>query len=316
MNAHGLNSETRLGRGDRSQRLAAALSLAVALGLTGPGALRSQEVRYYEQDGITYRETRQWVPRSQAEPGQLPGVASATPLVASRPVETTFAPGATAPAGAVPAAAGPAGAGPAGVNEAYRVVAVPVTEYRWEAYWKGRWNPFKKAKLAQRLVPHTYWDYRTQVVRYPSNAPLPPGTSPANSWNSTTASYPVPGGQPPSPGAQPIAPASPGAAPGAAGADLVEVVTRVPIARRVETGSLAGTAAPLGASAAAPAYSPSEVGSYVPPGGSFTSAAASAAPATWPTSPAGVGGLGQMDNEFPTRPTTSAWRPSRPNYLR
>jgi hypothetical protein len=52
-------------------------------------------------------------------------------------------------------------------RETYRTVWVPVTTYRWESYWVGRWNPLVQPYLAQRLVPVTRWEPRTEAVRYP-----------------------------------------------------------------------------------------------------------------------------------------------------
>lgn len=48
-----------------------------------------------------------------------------------------------------------------------RTYTVPVTEYRWESYWKGRYNPFVQPYLAQRLVPYTRWETRTDTVKVP-----------------------------------------------------------------------------------------------------------------------------------------------------
>ncbi|HEX7447663.1 MAG TPA: hypothetical protein VF306_08965 [Pirellulales bacterium] len=48
-----------------------------------------------------------------------------------------------------------------------RTYTVPVTEYRWESYWKGRYNPFVQPYLAQRLVPYTRWETRTETVKVP-----------------------------------------------------------------------------------------------------------------------------------------------------
>ena len=48
-----------------------------------------------------------------------------------------------------------------------RTYTVPVTEYRWESQWKGRYNPFVQPYLAQRLVPYTRWETRTETVKVP-----------------------------------------------------------------------------------------------------------------------------------------------------
>lgn len=51
--------------------------------------------------------------------------------------------------------------------DTYRTYQTPVTEYRWESYWVGRFNPFVQPYLAQRLVPRTHWETRTEVVKVP-----------------------------------------------------------------------------------------------------------------------------------------------------
>ncbi|HET6879897.1 MAG TPA: hypothetical protein VFI31_07070 [Pirellulales bacterium] len=52
-------------------------------------------------------------------------------------------------------------------QDTYRSYVVPVTEYHWESYWVGRFNPFVQPYLAQRLVPRTRWETRTEVVKVP-----------------------------------------------------------------------------------------------------------------------------------------------------
>jgi hypothetical protein len=52
-------------------------------------------------------------------------------------------------------------------HEVSRMVHVPVTEYRWEAQWAGRWNPFSQPYLVQRLVPRTHLETRTELVKVP-----------------------------------------------------------------------------------------------------------------------------------------------------
>ena len=51
--------------------------------------------------------------------------------------------------------------------DSYRTYQAPVTEYVWESYWVGRFNPFVQPYLAQRLVPRTRWETRTEVVKVP-----------------------------------------------------------------------------------------------------------------------------------------------------
>lgn len=51
--------------------------------------------------------------------------------------------------------------------DTYRTYSAPVTEYRWESYWVGRFNPFVQPYMAHRLVPRTHWEMRTEVVKVP-----------------------------------------------------------------------------------------------------------------------------------------------------
>lgn len=52
-------------------------------------------------------------------------------------------------------------------QDTYRTYQVPVTEYHLESYWVGRYNPFVQPYMAQRLVPRTRWETRTELVKVP-----------------------------------------------------------------------------------------------------------------------------------------------------
>lgn len=52
-------------------------------------------------------------------------------------------------------------------HDTYRTYQVPVTEYHLESYWVGRFNPFVQPYMAQRLVPRTRWETRTELVKVP-----------------------------------------------------------------------------------------------------------------------------------------------------
>lgn len=52
-----------------------------------------------------------------------------------------------------------------------RRYAIPVTSYRWQACWRGRFNPFAQPYLVWVLVPYTRWEWRCEVVAVPP----PPG---------------------------------------------------------------------------------------------------------------------------------------------
>ena len=98
----------------------------------------ADDVRYYTENGVTYRETRRVVRRPVSE----------TRL--ERREETVYRERTVTE-----------------YQETTRVCSVPVTEYRWEAHWAGRWNPFRQPYLEYRLVPYTYCKPRTEVVRVP-----------------------------------------------------------------------------------------------------------------------------------------------------
>ena len=48
-----------------------------------------------------------------------------------------------------------------------RNYSVPITEYRWESYWQGRYNPFAQPTIGYRLVPATRWETHSDVVNVP-----------------------------------------------------------------------------------------------------------------------------------------------------
>jgi hypothetical protein len=98
----------------------------------------ADEVRYYEQNGVTYRETRTVRQRPVVETEYRE-----TTQTVYREQRSTE------------------------IRETQRVAWCPVTEYRWESYWVGRWNPLVEPYLAWRLVPHTRWEPRNEVVQTP-----------------------------------------------------------------------------------------------------------------------------------------------------
>lgn len=115
--------------------IASVVVLVMPLGAT-PVAL-SQEIRYFERNGITYREVLGY-----------PAVAQISPSTQCLPVVYR----------------------PQFYTETRRVLQsywVPITEYRWEARWVNRWNPFAEPYQEFRYVPVTRWEYRTDVAEIP-----------------------------------------------------------------------------------------------------------------------------------------------------
>jgi hypothetical protein len=102
---------------------------------------RAQEIVYYEENGVTYRETRQTIRCPVAETK-----IQECEQTVYRPQWKTE------------------------TRDVVRTYQVPVTEYRWEAYWQGRFNPFVQPYLAQRLVPRTRWETRTETVKVPTTS--------------------------------------------------------------------------------------------------------------------------------------------------
>jgi len=112
------------------------VGLAAWVLLGQPGA-RGDEVRYYEQNGVTYCETLRVVGPSAVAPGR--GPVSISPRVCREQLTP-------------------------GTQEAPRASWTLVTEYRLEPYWVNRWNPFAEPYLEYRCVPHSRWERRTEVV--------------------------------------------------------------------------------------------------------------------------------------------------------
>ena len=100
--------------------------------------LYADEVRYYDQGGVTYRETRHVIQRPV-----LDTQIRETTQTFYRETYTTQ------------------------IRESVRERWTPVTDYRLETYWVGRWNPFVQPYQAQRYVPYTRWEKATEVVKTP-----------------------------------------------------------------------------------------------------------------------------------------------------
>lgn len=114
-----------------------AIKLAAFL-LLAP-SVRAADVRYYEENGVTYQETRYKVQHPVTETQYEPQARTVyRPQVASS------------------------------LQDVVRTYRVPVTEYRAETYIHGRWNPFvRQPYLAQRVVPVTRWEMRAETTKVP-----------------------------------------------------------------------------------------------------------------------------------------------------
>jgi hypothetical protein len=110
-------------------------TLAVGVLLWG----RAQgEERYYVENGVTYRETRERVQRPITEVVQQP----TTRTIYREQYRTDF-------------------------TDTVRVTSKPVTEWRLESYWRGRYNPFSEPYMAQRWVKRKRYEIQTQTVKEP-----------------------------------------------------------------------------------------------------------------------------------------------------
>jgi hypothetical protein len=98
----------------------------------------AEEIRFYEKDGVTYRETRRTTMRPVSETryeDRKKTVYRHELISETRP--------------------------------SYRTYNTPVTEYQLRSYWVGRWNPFVQPSVGYRYVPCTRWETHTQVVDVP-----------------------------------------------------------------------------------------------------------------------------------------------------
>ena len=114
------------------------LLVTAMLSFAAAGRVVADEVRYYEQNGVTYCETRrvvqQRVPQTRIE---------------QRPQTVYRQEFATE------------------VRETPRTYWTPVTEYQTQTYLAGRWNPFATPHFEYRTVPTVRWEQKTEVVRTP-----------------------------------------------------------------------------------------------------------------------------------------------------
>ncbi|MFV2066605.1 MAG: hypothetical protein ACC645_06455, partial [Pirellulales bacterium] len=93
------------------------------------GSSFAEGVRYYEENGVTWRETRHTVQR----PVWVTRYEQREQTVYRPKVSTEY-------------------------RDSYQTYQVPVTEYRWETRWHGRWNPFVRPYTTQAMVPVTRFE--------------------------------------------------------------------------------------------------------------------------------------------------------------
>ncbi len=98
----------------------------------------AQDVRYYEDNGITYRETTQTVKRPIPHTEM-----QSRDVTYYRERYTTD------------------------LQDVTRTYQVPVTQYVYEPRVEGRWNPFVQPTLTYRMVPRTHWETKVETVKIP-----------------------------------------------------------------------------------------------------------------------------------------------------
>lgn len=121
----------------KRRNLSAAALVAIVISPIGASA---QDVRYYADpnSGATYREETHTTQRQM-------------PVTTMQPTSRTVLRGQYR----------------TDTHGVVRTYSVPVTEYRWESYWQGRYNPFSQPTLAHKLVPYTRWETHSDVVNVP-----------------------------------------------------------------------------------------------------------------------------------------------------
>ena len=113
--------------------------LIAALACQAGGAASADETRFYEENGITYQETKRKVAR---------------PITETRwedRQQTVYREKITCQCTDVP-----------------RSYYVQTTTLEPEAYWVNRWNPFRQPYVAQRMVPRTRWEVRNDTIKVPN----------------------------------------------------------------------------------------------------------------------------------------------------
>jgi hypothetical protein len=94
------------------------------------------QLRYYQENGVTYCETRRTVQRPVSETTMQP----TTRTVYKEQCYTEM-------------------------KDVANVCWTPVTTYRTETHWVGILNPFVEPALETEFIPQTCWQQRTEVVK-------------------------------------------------------------------------------------------------------------------------------------------------------
>jgi len=118
--------------------LTIAVTLSLACCTAPPLAAQAPQVRFFQENGVTFRETREVVDRP------------VTQVKTEERKQTVLQPQTVSQ-----------------VHSYQYQYYEPLTTYRWQAELHGRLNPFIQPYYAWRLVPVTQWQPRTGTVQYP-----------------------------------------------------------------------------------------------------------------------------------------------------
>jgi hypothetical protein len=110
----------------------------LALLMLSAAPLLADDVRYYDENGITYRETVQTTQRAVPQTTMQP-----QDKIQYRQRYTTE------------------------LQDAQRTYQVPITENVWKPEIHRSWNPFEKPYVAYRLVQQTRYETRSEIVKVP-----------------------------------------------------------------------------------------------------------------------------------------------------
>ena len=114
-------------------------NIALLVGCLAATSLAADNVRYYQQNGVTYRETRTVVKQP-------------VNVVQYRDLQQTFHRDRYTTE----------------MRDVVRNRYVPVTRYAWQPRWHGQWNILQGPQLAYHLVPYTNWELQQQTIRVPT----------------------------------------------------------------------------------------------------------------------------------------------------
>lgn len=112
--------------------------LSLLLTLPAINGVNAEQVRYYEQGGITYREARDTV----RKPVREFEYKNQQQTYYREQYTTSF-------------------------QDYQQLQYQPVTQYQWQPRWHGWWRVFRGPELAYHLVPQTTWQTKSQTYRYP-----------------------------------------------------------------------------------------------------------------------------------------------------